>query len=442
LTPFRWNISFFLICICTCWFSQTYAADSTSFKPSQIPDQSNQVTPPIKSLLGEEDELIIDEGEEDIFSSQAKKKKLQATQPAKQSSTNTAAENQPTQDTDVQPESQPSPEDEQRYNDEDYYQSGEKNYLNRAAEMGRPPTDEKPVEDTTTEVIGPAIIEKASSINFARNLKEYRSPRTALFLSLLLPGAGQAYAKRYVKTAIFGAIEIAAIASAVGYSRKGRTARTSAWKFADSHYSSQKMMHYYETLEYFLKNNTSLDSTRYTDVLRSVIYDTAAFTQSAAESGNDYYQGLKDLTYVQGWDDCEPRMDSTGYIVSSPDYRSSYAVANEDQGDTTYMVYRLDVNGDTLNGPDHLPALGFSENVNTYSKMVSKADNYYRISNYFIYGLVVNHIVSAIDALITAKAYNDKLLEKQSMWQRLNLDHQLAWTNAGVSSCITVSYRF
>ena len=52
----------------------------------------------------------------------------------------------------------------------------------------------------------PAKIEDARAINFARNLKEYRSPKLAMLMSLVLPGSGQVYAKSNLWAAGFGAI--------------------------------------------------------------------------------------------------------------------------------------------------------------------------------------------------------------------------------------------
>ena len=60
------------------------------------------------------------------------------------------------------------------------------------------------------------------SINFAKNLKDYRSPKIAILLSLLFPGAGQAYAKNYLKTGIFGAVEVALITAGTMFGLKGK----------------------------------------------------------------------------------------------------------------------------------------------------------------------------------------------------------------------------
>ena len=69
-----------------------------------------------------------------------------------------------------------------------------------------------------------------------------------------------------------------------------------------------------------------------------------------------------------------------------------------------------------------------------FSKKISESNKYYRISKGVLTMLLVNHIMSAIDAGITAKAHNDQLLGKESFWQRINIEQQTVQTVNGTAS--------
>jgi len=106
---------------------------------------------------------------------------------------------------------------------------------------GPPPGDIQRAEPKVDSVpAGPAVVEAPRSVNFARNLKEYRSPKLAMLLSLVLPGLGQAYARNYWKTAIFGVLEATVIGFSIAYNVKGRHELEDARGFADKHYDPGK----------------------------------------------------------------------------------------------------------------------------------------------------------------------------------------------------------
>ncbi len=91
----------------------------------------------------------------------------------------------------------------------------------------------------------PQPIGATGSINFARNLKDYRSPKVAMLMSLIIPGTGQVYAAHHSwKAAIYGAVEVGMIATGVAINFKGKKGLRDAHKFADQHYSLQKYLSY------------------------------------------------------------------------------------------------------------------------------------------------------------------------------------------------------
>src|SRR5512133_1101881 len=109
------------------------------------------------------------------------------------------------------------------------------------------PTTPTPVVVEKPKAAAPVAmkIEDADSINFAKNLKNYRNPKIAMLLSLILPGAGEVYAKNYVRAGIFGAMEAGIIITGALVKSKSNQMRDDARKFADQHYSADSLIAYY-----------------------------------------------------------------------------------------------------------------------------------------------------------------------------------------------------
>jgi len=305
-----------------------------------------------------------------------------------------------------------------------------------------------PSRDTTAAVtVKPAgesgtaaVIEKERSINFARNLREYRSPRTAMFLSLLLPGLGQAYAKKYVKSLIFSLAEAAIIGTGIRYAMKGKAEKEDAYTFADRYFSLDSFWTYYKNLDSLLNRRLSIDTMKLADIKSMVIWDSTEFVNDAKARNTSFYETIDRDALVQGWIDCEPKIDlaQNGFIEDYAKYR--YAPMQEPgAGDTIWLLYQIEkTTGDTVG--EYL--WGYSNRQLEYRGMMRKSNDYYRISTNVLFLLIANHVISAVDAMISAKAYNDELLGKQSFWRRIRLDQQMAFTETGVASTFGVQVRF
>ncbi len=314
--------------------------------------------------------------------------------------------------------------------------------VSKETEAAKEVTEKKP------EIMQPAKIEKTQSIDFAKNLKEYRSPKKAMFLSLLLPGLGQIYSKKYTKAALFGIVEAALIGFAVKNSIDGKNKKEDARDYADKHFNMDRLLEYYNNLKEYL-------ITEYDDEVADSIIDHYILIGESIEDYHKKYQ--KDLlddhdseerqafdrdiemrVFVQGWNDAEPYFDpEEGYNYDSSTYYCSYAPVKDKEDSLMWMLFRIE-KGDTLFDPIY----GYSKFQHKYIKIVDKSDNYYRTTKNLILIMIANHIVSAIDAFISARAYNKKLLGKKSVWQHINLDHGIVFTNNGIKSRFGFRVKF
>lgn len=276
-------------------------------------------------------------------------------------------------------------------------------------------SNEKPVQAApvlpTPQQIGQketVKIEKTQSINFARNLNEYRSPKVAMMLSLLVPGAGQEYAKSHLQAGLFGAIEVAIISVGAVLGVKGNNELKNAHEFADKNYSADKFKDYYGKLQSHLDKDT-------TGILEGIFYgqEPDTFFNDAKNKTGNFYSTIREGSnpFVNGWVDAKPGFD-LGFKIADSGY-VNYKSSDKSSADSSYLVYKK---GDSTN-----VKYGFSSYQKKYNDMVGKSSAYYRASRMVFISLLINHILSAVDAGITAKAYNDRLLGKQTVWQRLNL---------------------
>lgn len=279
----------------------------------------------------------------------------------------------------------------------------------------------------------PIIVEAVHSINFAKNLKNYRSPKMAMLLSLLVPGLGQAYVKQYVKTGIFVALEATAIGFSVAFNNKGKKQFDDATTFANNNYDYDKMKSYYNGLYGFLLNQEGSDSAA--QAQRDFIYTDSL--HSFIKGSQEYYNTIKEQSFVQGWKDCEP---SAGDIFANT--ADTIRVGNNLYivDDTSrYLLYRPNSAG-KIDTNQRL--YGYSPNQNRYIDMVSKSNNYYKTAQGILFTLIINHVLSAVDALISAKAYNDALLGKESLWQHLSIEQQMVAIGPSPSAGLTMRIQF
>jgi hypothetical protein len=242
------------------------------------------------------------------------------------------------------------------------------------------------------------VVIDGRSINFAHNLSEYRSPKMAMLLSFLLPGLGQAYSKSYIKAGAFGTAEIAAIGTAVYFNRKGRSKKQEAYRHADRYFNVDNLERYYKGME-----------PKFDAAERDLPFDTA-FYNAANKKESYFYESIRGESSTPGWIDVYPDIDAL-----------------------------LDGSGDAPQ--DWL--FGASRYQAQYNSMMDKSKSRYDTVNYVLYAVLLNHIVSAIDAGFTAKAYNSNLLGKDnSVWERISIEQQYVFSGSEMSPGAVLKLKF
>ncbi|KMQ52912.1 hypothetical protein CHISP_0133 [Chitinispirillum alkaliphilum] len=286
------------------------------------------------------------------------------------------------------------------------------------------PPQLKPSDDSDfQEVDYETIIDDEMEINFARNLEEYRSPRRAMLLSLLVPGLGQAYSRNYIKSGAFVAAEAVLIGVAIRNSVRGRSQRRDARDFADENYDPDQLRHYYRVMEE-IHNERSPEYSFDTLIMLDFEDD---FYDWARERNGSFYRNIDRQFYIPGWKDVEPHIDTLSTYIRDGrtdeiigDSGERFVIVNPDQS-RFFLLNQVGGNEGIL---------GYSENQQKYSDMVAKSNNYFRNVTFSLYGILLNHVISALDAGITARSYNRALLGEQSVWDRISIEQQIVHTGS------------
>lgn len=296
------------------------------------------------------------------------------------------------------------------------------------------------------DLLGPVKVSRVHGIDEMKG--RYKSPKKALFMSLLVPGSGQLYVGgskfNYARGGIYLALEASLWGGWYYYSVHKYNAQVSRYeKFAKQKFSAgwyEKKMHdlYYQlddsdaeskfTERYlsdresycksiygsatisncYNKNTTFGNDESHTDRFDTVALEKTLHNMSFSDPGL-YYQLIAGGNYVLGW------MDVTD--------------------ETT-------VPGLGLSGSSEIVALGQSANQKTYRKMRDKATDYAGMQAWFFGGLILNHLVSAIDAAFTANAHNKELYEEDLSWyDRLNFRSDFTVID-GVNASIQAFWSF
>ncbi len=227
-----------------------------------------------------------------------------------------------------------------------------------------------------------------------------KTPILAAGMSLLLPGAGEFYSERYVKSGVFLAVEATAIILGLVYDKKGDQQTDDAHNYANGANGWSVYRYANWTLTNIKKLNPSLNPDDYAGkVIRSdgsVDYDWLNKLEravGAAGTTGSYYSHQLPPHGTQQYYELIGKYDQ-------------FNVGWKQFGDNPNKEY---IYGSTQNVPQ------FKE----YSDMFYKADDYYNVAAKAVLVIIANHVISAFDAALSAKSFN-KDIEVHASLEKFN----------------------
>lgn len=277
---------------------------------------------------------------------------------------------------------------------------------------------------------------------------EYRNPKKALFLSLVVPGLGQAYVGQstfnYVRAAVYFGTEVTLGVlwyqfTVVKYDREVKRFR----RLADEHWDQGT---YEDEVAGLPQNDAVLFETL--NPSRGVYCD--AVQPGSPTSGLN--QGCREPYNTE---DAEVQSDYSTFRETMSDDTSAAARADrradfpspvnfyEAIGQHQEFIFGWsDASGDAYDLSDST-VTGTSAHRDRYNAIRQQAQDYSRMQAWFIGGIILNHIASAVDAALTARRFNRGLYEAEARWyDRVNLDGGLAFDAGNPRTHMTARLSF
>ena len=258
----------------------------------------------------------------------------------------------------------------------------------------------------TPEMITPShqnAMDDLSSVN--ASVRGLKSPWLAGIMSFAIPGAGQAYSNDYTKSVIFVAAEVASWAIHLSYAKKGDDQEVLFKAYANQHYSVVRYVNW--TLDHLNSlTNGNTPNNQNAAYYSQQIYGAAGPPQNP----NAVPPPFSDVSWdaLNGMEvDIANSGVQSGYSHQMPAY-------NEQQyyeliGKYDQFSRGWDDSGTLTNPDDGLPIQSTSQRFYIYAAMRAQANDYYDIASTFASVIVINHIVSALDAYWSATRYNSAL---------------------------------
>jgi len=250
------------------------------------------------------------------------------------------------------------------------------------------------LQDTSSSYLDPTIKAKE------------KSPWLAGALSLAIPGAGEVYSKAYVKGAVFFAMEAVSWFLVYKYNKEGDKQTQAYEDYANAHWSATRYTEW--TLDNIgvltngFHTRAEFESEVFTSdydpnapnppPFRELVWSELNLMEdsiglAAPNGGNGYTHRLPNYAVQQyyeligkypqfsrGWDDV-PAFGTPGYLIQSTD----------------------------------LPLKNISARFNEYQLMRAEANHQYDVSSTWLSVVIVNHVLSALDAYWSATSYNKNL---------------------------------
>jgi hypothetical protein len=270
--------------------------------------------------------------------------------------------------------------------------------------------------DKRASLLGTVQVTKVHSLDEIKG--SYKSPRRALFMSLLLPGSGQLYVggkqSRYVRGVFYLAEEAALISGLYYRSIYKYDKQVKRYKnFATDHFSItkyEKAMNsiYDPDYDTHFKNLYGQERESYC----KAFYGNSALSKTCTDN---FGKNANASGEPSNPDDGTPLYNSSAYYSAIAS--GSFVLGWEDAKLTPGIETNLG-----KEEPADMP-LGSSNYYGEYLSMRKKANKLADSQALFLGALILNHIVSAADAMLSARAHNNSLYEEGiSFLDRIRLD--------------------
>jgi len=277
------------------------------------------------------------------------------------------------------------------------------------------------------DLLGPVKVSKVYGIDEMKG--RYKSPRKAMFMSMVIPGSGQLYVGGSTFTKVRGVAYLALEASLWGgwyyYSVHKYGKQVDKYKkFAKNHFSIGRFESQMRDI-YLNQLSDETEESRFETRYMGSREDFCKAIYGDAKASGCYTRGklfTNDKAHMDRFSVTNPA--PLGKEVASQ--KNFYDMSQVYQliGERTYVLGWDDVDSIALgqnllleeDNPEAIVPLGTSKNLSKYRSMRKKANDYADLQIWFFGGIILNHLVSAVDAAFTANAHNKELYSEELSW--------------------------
>lgn len=214
------------------------------------------------------------------------------------------------------------------------------------------------------------------------SMDERKNPGRALLLSAIIPGAGELYAGSKLKAALFFALEVGCWYGAVSYAQRGNDQTDKFEKFADANWTED----IYRDIEFQFANDPNASnsfSADYGDDATRETWNSLSWNEKIRYLPGNFTHELPDERNQQFYENVGKYLTQFGFGW------------NDGIGDDPETVYKWD---------------GQSRDAAHYVDMRYDANTMLDHSSTFFSVIMVNHVVSALDAGFTVRNQNRSMM--------------------------------
>lgn len=272
----------------------------------------------------------------------------------------------------------------------------------------------------------PAKVEEEDILLKGGSSPDYRSPRKAMFLSLIVPGLGQFYARSKFKAVAFLAVEAGLFGARERFNNQGDAKDREFREFVDENFSDSSYKAWWSEIVSAIEAGSSgLDT--------SLLGNHNSYLDEQSIGSQQYYEVVyKYPQFVQGWKDVTPTLQQFKDNDIPDSAGTSPAVL--------VPPFRIEVDHPAL-GKDTI--FGYSALQLEAAEKSAKANGAYRNADNVWFAILANHLCSAIDAALTARRYNRANLgQGQAFLDRLHIESRTLAGKSGFVPVVTARIDF
>ncbi len=222
-----------------------------------------------------------------------------------------------------------------------------------------------------------------------------KSPLLGSMLSLLVPGAGEYYSERYVKSGIFFALEVAAVTAAIVYNSKGNKKTDEFQNYADQHWSAV------DYAQWIIKNG---DHYKTTGTLPAVFTIDPNTSLPPWERVN--------FAEINAWEASPHSLGFSHQLPPHGDQQYYELIGKYSQFKYGWDMYQF--NG-AHDGDDGYDVNYIPQEVKDYAANRGKANDYYYMAEVATALIVANHVLSALDGVWSTANYNKEITSEMGL---------------------------